>query len=171
MALTKMHLLKRINRTTMNDNISTSPTAAEAYRAMLAEQTYASLEEAQIEEAEENEFSMPKNKKENYRKFLAANEHRVGKPMLDGGLNANHRDADKVNGHPVNDQIYCGAGCITFKHNGEKVFIQMNSGLLDTSDGTLSWGKHKSYSGDAYISTSGSEFKDIAKALSVAAKV
>jgi hypothetical protein len=30
----------------MNDHISIPPTAADAYRAMLAEQTYASLEEA-----------------------------------------------------------------------------------------------------------------------------
>jgi len=165
----------------MNPNISIPPTAADAYRAMLDEQTYASLEEATVEstlqlnEAKEDEFffpkfSFPKDKKQNYAKFLAANANRVGKPMIDGGLKADNKDAEAVNGQPVNDIIYCGDGCLTFISSGKKTFIQMNAGLLNTSDGSMSWARHKSYSGNAYISVGASEFKDIAKAVQVAAK-
>ena len=129
------------------------------------------IAESTMVESEENEFSFPKDKKQNYAKFLAANKNRVGKPMIDGGLKVDRSDADKVNGQLVKDVIYAGDGCITFHERGNKVFIQMNAPLLNTSDGTISWSKHKSFSGDAYISASTSEFKDIAKALAVAAKV
>ncbi len=160
----------------MNPNISIPPSAADAYRAMLAEQTYASLEEAtsestlQLAEAEEDEFSFPKDKKQNYAKFLAANAKRVGKPMVDGGLKT-ERVGRAVNGEIVDDVTYCGDGCITFDEKGKKTFIQMNDALLNTSDGSMSWSQFKSFSGDAYISAPASEFKDIAKALAFAAKV
>jgi len=247
----------------MNDHISIPPTAADAYRAMLAEQTYASLEEVSLTEGkqvtlsipfpgsnekkiiaqakeigtkngftvlggeydrydeavyvkikgdstklakwvnkwmrsddseeeiisdysesvdaskaslneaevEENEFSHSKNKKENYPKFLAANKGRVGKPMIDGGLKTTDDDADKVNGKPVDDTIYLGDGCVTFDERGEKVFMQMNPGFFDTSDGTVPWSTWKKFRGNARISAPTSEFKDIAKAVALAAKV
>ena len=161
----------------MNPNISIPPSAADAYRAMLAEQTYPSLEEAtienslQINEAEEDQFSHSKNKKENYAKFLAANKNRVGGPMLDGGLKSDHPNAGKVNGQPADDVIYVGDGCLTFKSGGKKVFVQMSPGNLNTSDGTVPWSTWKDYSGNAYISAPASEFKDIAKAVAAAAKV
>ncbi len=166
----------------MNPNISIPPSAAAAYRAMLAEQTHASLEEIQLEqsivenvsqlnEAEENEFSHSKNKKENYAKFLAANENRVGKAMIDGGLKADDSDADKVNGQPVKDTIYLGDGCVTFDAGGKKVFTHIDQGFLNTSDGTVPWSTWKNYRGNARISAPASEFKIIAKAIALAAKV
>lgn len=166
----------------MNDNISIPPSAADAYRAMLAEQTHASLEEIQLEqsivekstqinEAEENEFSHSKNKKENYAKFLAANENRVGKAMIDGGLKADDSDADKVNGQPVKDTIYVGDGCVTFNAAGKKVFTHIDPGFLNTSDGTVPWSTWKGYRGAARISVPAGEFKDIAKAVALAAKL
>jgi len=90
--------------------------------------------------------------------------------MIDGGLKADYAKAGAVNGQPVEGVIYCGDGCITFNKNGKKTFIQMNAPLLNTSDGTLSWSDYKGFSGNAYISTSGGEFKDIAKAVAIAAK-
>ena len=126
--------------------------------------------ESTLNEAEENEFSFPKDKKQNYSKFLAANAKRVGKPMIDGGLKT-ERVGRAVNGEMVDDVIYCGDGCITFDSKGKKTFIQMSQGMLNTSDGSMSWSQFKSFSGDAYISAPASEFKDIAKALAVAAKV
>lgn len=160
----------------MNDHISIPPSAADAYRAMLAEQA-APLEEATIEnaaqlnEAEENEFAWTKqNKKENYSRFLDANNHRVGKPMVDGGLSA-ERVGSAANGQEVKDVIYCGDGCITYNEKGKKIFTQMNADLLNTSDGTVSWSDWKNYRGNARISVPASEFKDIAKAVALAAKV
>jgi len=149
----------------MNANISIPPSAAAAYRAMLAEQTYASLKEA-----EEDMFSFPKDKKQNYAKFLAANAKRVGKPMIDGGLKT-ERVGRAVNGDIVDDVTYCGNGCVTFNLKGKKTFIQMKADLLNTSDGSMSWSQFKSFSGNAYISAPASEFKEIAAALAVAAKV
>lgn len=127
--------------------------------------------ESTLNEAEENEFSHSKNKKENYAKFLAANKNRVGGPMLDGGLKSDHPNAGKVNGQPADDVIYVGDGCLTFKSGGKKVFVQMSPGNLNTSDGTVPWSTWKDYSGNAYISAPASEFKDIAKAVAAAAKV
>jgi hypothetical protein len=127
--------------------------------------------ESALNEAEEDEFSHSKDKKQNYAKFLAANAKRVGKPMIDGGLKVDHSKAANVNGQPVNDVIYVGDGCLTFISSGKKVFMQLNPGNLNTSDGTVPWSVWKSYSGNAYISASESEFKEIAKALTVAAKV
>jgi hypothetical protein len=156
----------------MNDHISIPPTAADAYRAMLAEQTYASLEADTLNEAEENEFSHSKNKKENYAKFLAANADRVGKPMIDGGLKTTDSDADTVNGKPVNSIIYLGDGCVTFEERGKKTFMQMQDGWFNTSDGTVPWSTWKNYAGsNPHISILPSKFKDIAKAVALAAKV
>lgn len=162
----------------MNPNISIPPSAADAYRAMLAEQTYASLEEviienaAQLDEAadEENEFSHSKNKKENYDKFLAANKGRVGKPMIDGGLKTTDSDADKVNGKPVNGIIYLGDGFVTYDDGSDKVFTDIDPGYLNTSDGTVPWSTWRKYRGTARISASASKFKEIAKAVALAAK-
>jgi len=123
-------------------------------------------------EAEENEFSHSKNKKENYAKFLAANKGRVGKPMIDGGLKANYKDADKVNGQPVDGMIYCGAGCVTFKNDGKKVFTKLPSGYINTNDGTLPWSKYRSYDSEhVYVSIADAQFNAVAKALAIAAKV
>ena len=156
----------------MNPHISIPPSAAEAYRAMLAEQEYSSLEEvSQINEAEDDQFSYSKNKKENYVKFLAANKNRVGGPMLDGGLKSDHPNAGKVNGQPADDVIYVGDGCLTFKSNGKKVFMQMSPANLNSSDGTVPWSAWKDFSGNAYISVPAGEFKDIAKAVAAAAKI
>ena len=163
----------------MNPNISIPPAAADAYRAMLAEQTYPSLEEAtianvsQLDEAsvEENEFSHSKNKKENYAKFLAANEGRVGKPMIDGGLKTDRPDADKVNGQPADDIIYLGDGFVTYDEGSDKVFTDIDPGYLNTSDGTVPWSTWRKYRGTARISASASKFKEIAKAVALAAKV
>jgi hypothetical protein len=124
-----------------------------------------------LNEAEEDAFSFPKNKKENYAKFLAANAKRVGKPMIDGGLKADKSNSDSVNGQPADDVIYVGSGCITFDQRGKKTFIQMNEGMFNTSDGSVSWSQFKNFSGNAYISADASEFADIAKALSIAAKL
>jgi len=132
-------------------------------------ESYSSFEKDALNEAEEDAFSFPKNKKENYAKFLAANAKRVGKPMIDGGLKT-ERVGNAVNGQIVEDVIYCGDGCITFNEKGKKTFIQMKADMLNTSDGSMPWSKFKSYSGNAYISTSEDEFKAIAKALSVAVK-
>ncbi len=161
----------------MNNNISIPPSAAEAYRAMLAEQS-AQLEEViienadQLNEAEENEFSHSKNKKENYAKFLDANKNRVGKPMIDGGLKADDSDADKVNGKPIIDGvIYLGNGYVTFDTGGKKVFSYIDPGFLNTSDGTVPWSTWKNYRGNKRISAPASEFKVIAKAIALAAKV
>jgi hypothetical protein len=164
----------------MNNHISIPPTAADAYRAMLAEQTYASLEEVTIENVdqldeaadEENEFSHSKNKKQNYAKFLAANKDRVGKPMIDGGLKTNYSDADKVNGKQVNGVIYLGNGFVTFDdRDGDKVFTDIDPGYLNTSDGTVPWSTWKGYRGTSRVSAPASKFKEIAKLIALAAKV
>lgn len=139
-------------------------------------ESYSSFEEDALneadeaDEAEEDEFSFPKDKKQNYAKFLAANAKRVGKPMIDGGLKT-ERVGNAVNGEIVDDVTYCGDGCITFESKGKKTFIQMNADLLNTSDGSMSWSQFKGFSGDAYISASASKFKEIAKAVALAAKV
>jgi hypothetical protein len=120
---------------------------------------------------EETDYSHSTGKNENYAKFLKANKDRVGKPMIDGGLKDNHRNADKVNGNPVTGVIYAGSGCVIFTDSGKKTFVQMKPDLMNTSDGTVPWSTWKGYSGNAYISASAGEFKDIAKALAIVAKV
>ena len=158
------------------NNITTAyrKMAQDSYDEAIAAQTIV-LESASLEEAsgqsDPDITVWTKKGYNNYYSFLASNEDRVGKPMIDGGLKVDRPNADKVNGQPVKDVIYAGNGCITFTERGNRVFIQMNAPLLNTSDGTLSWSQFKSFSGDAYISASASEFKNIAKALAVAAKV
>ena len=124
-----------------------------------------------INKVQEDKFSFPKNKKENYSRFLAANKNRVGKPMIDGGLKLKMANAGKVNGKPVDEVIYVGDGCITFNDQGKKIFVQMNQSILNTCDGTVSWSRYKDFSGNAYVSVAANEFENIAKALSLAAKV
>lgn len=125
-----------------------------------------------LNEAEENDkFSHSKNKKDNYAKFLAANEKRVGKPMIDGGLKADHKDAEKINGQPVDDVIYVGDGCLTFNARGKRIFVQVNPGNLNSSDGTVPWSTWKEYSGNVYISAPLDEFKEFAKAITLASKI
>ena len=124
-----------------------------------------------LNEAEDDKFSHSKKKKENYAKFLEANKNRVGGPMIDGGLKSDHPNAGKVNGQPADDIIYVGDGCLTFKSRGNKIFMQINPDNLNTSDGTVPWSTWKDYSGNARISVPASEFKDIAKAVALAAKI
>ena len=124
-----------------------------------------------LNEAEDDKFSHSKKKKENYAKFLEANKNRVGGPMIDGGLKSDHPNAGKVNGQPADDIIYLGDGCLTFKSNGKKVFMQTSPGYFNTSDGTVPWSTWKDYSGNARISVPASEFKDIAKAVALASKI
>jgi len=134
-------------------------------------ESYSSLEEASGE-SDPDITVWTKKGKHNYDSFLAANEDRVGKPMIDGGLKANYKDADKVNGQPVDGMIYCGAGCVTFKNDGKKVFNKLPSDYINTNDGTLPWSKYRSYDSEGvYISTGEAQFNAIAKALEVAAKV
>jgi hypothetical protein len=108
----------------------------------------------------------------NFDSFLAANEDRIGKPMIDGGLKANYKDADQVNGQPVEGVIYCGAGCVTFKDGAKKVFIKLPSKYLNDADGTLPWSKWRSYDSEGvFVSIGEAQFNAVAKALTVAAKV
>jgi hypothetical protein len=113
-----------------------------------------------------------KKGKHNFDSFLAANEDRIGKPMIDGGLAANYKDADQVNGQPVEGVIYCGAGCVTFKDGAKKVFIKLPSKYLNDADGTLPWSKWRSYDSEGvFVSIGEAQFNAVAKALTVAAKV
>ena len=92
--------------------------------------------------------------------------------MIDGGLKADDSDADKVNGKPIIDGvIYLGNGYVTFDTGGKKVFSYIDPGFLNTSDGTVPWSTWKNYRGNARISAPASEFKIIAKAIALAAKV
>jgi hypothetical protein len=107
----------------------------------------------------------------NYDSFLAANEDRIGEPMIDGGLKANNKNAEAVNGQPVNDMIYCGAGCIVYNDNGKKRFIKLPSELINTGDGSIPWSKYSSFSSEGVlIKADNNKFKDIAKAVQVATK-
>ena len=114
-----------------------------------------------------------KKGKHNYTNFLAANEDRVGKPMIDGGIKAS---ADKKgrNGKPVEGVIYCGFGCITFKDsNGEKVFKQLSAAIINDDDGSgIGWSGYKGYGGDGrsiYASKVG-DFNAFVKAANIATK-
>jgi hypothetical protein len=117
------------------------------------------------------------NKKDNYKHFLQANANRVGKPMLDGGLRADDKEAEKHNGQPVEGVIYCGEGCVLYKdRSGSLTFGKLPTGLINTNDGSMQWSKYRSYNdhssnGDARIVTNNAlQFKEFAKAFVVAAK-
>ena len=108
----------------------------------------------------------------NYYSFLAANEDRIGKPMIDGGLKANYKDAEQVNGQPVEGMIYCGVGCVVYTDkNGKKRFIKLPSGLINTGDGTLPWSKYSSFDSEGVLINAADEqkFNAIANAVKVAA--
>ncbi len=108
----------------------------------------------------------------NYYSFLAANEDRVGKPMIDGGLKANHRDAEQVNGQPVEGMIYCGSGCVVYKDGAKIRFIKLPSELINTGDGSMPWSKYSSFSSEGVLikADNTDKFNAIAKAVQVAAK-
>jgi len=108
----------------------------------------------------------------NYDSFLAANEDRIGKPMIDGGLKANNKNAEAVNGQPVNDMIYCGSGCVVYNDNGKKRFIKLPSELINTGDGSMPWSKYSSFSSEGVIvkGKTSAEFRAYTAALTVAAK-
>ena len=107
----------------------------------------------------------------NYDSFLAANEDRVGKPMIDGGIKAS-ADKNNRNGQPVEGVIYCGSGCVTFEDRGKKVFKQISFGLITTDDGSgVGWSGYKGYSSDASIyAKDAAQFNAFVKAANVAAK-
>ena len=122
-------------------------------------------------------FAWTKKGPRNYEAFLAANEDRIGKPMLDGGLKADDPDAEKHNGQPVEGVIYCGEGCVLYKdRSGSLTFGKLPTGLINTNDGSVQWSKYRSYkdhsnNGDARIVTNNAfQFKEFAKAIAVAAK-
>jgi hypothetical protein len=107
----------------------------------------------------------------NYDSFLAANEDRIGEPMIDGGLKANNKNAEAVNGQPVEDMIYCGAGCIVYKDGAKIRFIKLPSELINAGDGSMPWSKYSSFSSEGVlIKADNNKFKDIAKAVQIAAK-
>ena len=109
----------------------------------------------------------------NYNSFLASNEDRIGKPMIDGGLKANNKNAEAINGQPNDDVIYCGSGCVAYMRGDTKVFIKLPSGLINTSDGTVPWSEYRSYDSEGVIvkGKTSAEFKAYAAALAVGAKV
>ena len=111
----------------------------------------------------------------NYDSFLAANENRIGMPMIDGGLKANHKNAKTVNGQPVKepkDMIYCGSGCVVYKDGAKIRFIKLPSDLINTGDGSMPWSKYSSFSSEGVLikADNKDQFKAIAKALQVATK-
>ena len=108
----------------------------------------------------------------NYDNFLAANEDRIGKPMIDGGVKANIKNAESINGQPNEDVIYCGSGCVIYTRRDAtaKVFIKLPSGLINTSDGTVPWSEYRSYDSAGVIvkGKTSAEFGAYAAALAVA---
>ena len=110
----------------------------------------------------------------NYDAFLAANEDRIGKPMIDGGVKASSPDSDS-NGQPVEGVIYCGAGCVLYKERGTITFGKIPKGFLDTSDGSANWSQWRHYNDsgedtDARVNVKdASQLKAFAKALAIAA--
>jgi hypothetical protein len=108
----------------------------------------------------------------NYDAFLSANEDRIGKPMIDGGLKSTDKNAESVNGQPNEDIIYCGAGCVAYMRGDTKVFIKLPSGLINGSDGTVPWSTNKSYDSEGVIvkGKTSAEFKAYVAALTVAEK-
>ena len=112
-----------------------------------------------------------KKGKHNYDSFLAANEDRIGKPMINGGLKATRANADVVNGKEVKDMIYCGAGCVVYKDGSKIRFIKLPSELINTGDGSMSWSQYSSFSSEGVlINVENTKFKDIAKAVQVATR-
>ena len=109
----------------------------------------------------------------NYDAFLSSNEDRIGKPMIDGGLKANNKKAESINGQPNEDIIYCGSGCVAYMRGDTKVFIKLSSGLINTTDGTVPWSGWLSYDSEGVIvkGKTSAEFKAYAAALAVGAKV
>ena len=108
----------------------------------------------------------------NYNSFLASNEDRIGKPMIDGGLKANNKKAESINGQPNENVIYCGSGCVAYMRGDTKVFIKLPSGLINTSDGTVPWSEYRSYDSEGVIvkGKTSAEFRDYLAALAVATK-
>jgi hypothetical protein len=113
-----------------------------------------------------------KKGKHNYDSFLAANEDRIGKPMINGGLKANNKDAEAVNSKPVEDMIYCGAGCVVYKDGAKIRFIKLPSDLINTGDGSMPWSKYSSFSSEGVLikADDKEKFIAIAKAVQVAVK-
>lgn len=116
-----------------------------------------------------------KKGKHNYDAFLAANEDRIGKPMIDGGIKAS-ADKEGRNGKPVEGVIYCGSGCVLYKERGTITFGKISSGLLNTDDGSgVGWSGYRHYNdsgsdSDARVDVKdASQLKAFAKALAVAA--
>ncbi len=114
-----------------------------------------------------------KKGKHNYDSFLAANEDRIGKPMINGGLKATRANADVVNGKPVEDMIYCGAGCVVYKDGSKIRFIKLPSDLINTGDGSMPWSKYSSFSSEGVLikADDKDQFKAIAKAIQIAVKI
>jgi hypothetical protein len=112
-----------------------------------------------------------KKGKHNYDSFLAANEDRIGKPMINGGLKATRANADVVNGKPVEDMIYCGAGCVVYKDGAKIRFIKLPSDLINTGDGSMPWSKYSSFSSEGVLikADKKEQFEAIAKAVQKAA--
>jgi hypothetical protein len=113
-----------------------------------------------------------KKGKHNYDNFLAANEDRIGKPMIDGGIKAS-ADKNGRNGKPVEGVIYCGSGCITFDRRGEKAFKRISADLINDDDGSgIGWSGYKSYTSNVSIyAKDAAQFNAFAKAVQVATKV
>ena len=107
----------------------------------------------------------------NYDAFLSANEDRIGKPMIDGGLKATDKNAASINGQPNEDIIYCGSGCVAYMRGDTKVFIKLPSGLINSGDGSA-WSSNKNYDSEGvYVKgKTSAELKAYAAALAVAAK-
>lgn len=112
-----------------------------------------------------------KNGPHNYDAFLAANEDRIGKPMIDGGLKATDKNAASINGQPNADIIYCGSGCVAYARGDTKVFIKLAPALINSGDGSA-WSSNKRFDSAGVIvkGKTSAEFKAYAAALAVAAK-
>jgi hypothetical protein len=113
-----------------------------------------------------------KKGKHNFDSFLAANEDRIGKPMIDGGLAATDKNAASINGQPNKDIIYCGSGCVAYMRGDTKVFIKLAPNLINSGDGSA-WSSNKNYDSEGVIvkGKTSAEFRAYAAALAVAAKV
>ena len=108
----------------------------------------------------------------NYYAFLAANEDRIGKPMIDGGIKAS-ADKEGRNGKPVEGVIYCGSGHVTFDRRGEKAFKRIPADWIKSDDGSgIGWSGWKEYTSNVSVfAKDTAEFNAITKAMMVAAKV
>ena len=113
-----------------------------------------------------------KKGKHNYDNFLAANEDRIGKPMIDGGIKAS-ADKEGRNGKPVEGVIYCGSGHVTFDRRGEKAFKRIPADWIKSDDGSgIGWSGWKEYTSNVSVfAKDTAEFNAITKAMMVAAKV